>query len=136
MLNKVMLIGNLGSDVEVKSTSSGSAVANVNLATEEKWKDSNGNMQSDTEWHKLVFWGKLAEVAGGILKKGDKIYVEGRLKTRKWTNQNGVEIYTTEIHCKEMKRLKWSDGESEAPRGGGRTQGGGRPRSTGGDIPF
>lgn len=105
-VNKVILIGNLGNDPEVRYTPSGSAVANVNLATSETWRDkTSGELQDRTEWHRVVFFNRLAEIVGEYLRKGSKIYVEGTLRTRKWTDKNGVERYTTEIIANEMHIL-------------------------------
>jgi single-strand DNA-binding protein len=97
-VNKVILIGNLGQDPEVRYMPSGNAVANVSLATSESWRDRNtGETQERTEWHRVVFFGKLAEVVGQYCKKGSKLYVEGRLQTRKWQGQDGQDRYTTEV---------------------------------------
>ena len=97
-LNKVQVIGNVGQDPEIRYMPSGSAVANLTLATGEKWKDKNtGEQKEETEWHKIAVFGKLAEIIGEYVKKGSKIYIEGKLKTRKWTDQQGQEKYTTEI---------------------------------------
>lgn len=97
-INKVILIGNLGQDPEVRYMPSGGAVTNITLATSETWKDKQTNEQKEkTEWHRVVFMGKLAEVAGEYLKKGSQVYVEGKLQTRKWTDQSGQERYTTEV---------------------------------------
>lgn len=97
-INKVILIGNLGQDPEVRYTPNGSAVANLNLATDESYKDrQTGQLVPKTEWHRIVIFGKIAEVAGQYLAKGSKIYIEGRLQTRKWTNKEGQDVYTTEI---------------------------------------
>ncbi|HEB82147.1 MAG TPA: single-stranded DNA-binding protein [Gammaproteobacteria bacterium] len=97
-VNKVILIGNLGADPEVKYMPSGDAVANLSLATSESWKDKNtGEMKEKTEWHRVVLFGKLAEVAGQYLKKGSKVYIEGQLQTRKWQGQDGQDRYTTEV---------------------------------------
>lgn len=105
-VNKVILIGNLGNDPEVRYTPSGSAVANVNLATSETWRDKqSGELQDRTEWHRVVFFNRLAEIVGEYLRKGSKIYVEGTLRTRKWTDKNNVERYTTEIIANEMHIL-------------------------------
>jgi single-strand DNA-binding protein len=105
-VNKVILIGNLGSDPEVRYTPSGSAVANVNLATSETWRDkTSGELQDRTEWHRIVFFNRLAEIVGEYLKKGSKIYVEGSLRTRKWQDKNGIERHTTEIIANEMHIL-------------------------------
>lgn len=105
MINKVMLIGNLGKDPETRSTQSGSSIANVTMATSRQWKDRDGNRQEDTEWHRVVFFGKLAEIVGKYLTKGSRVYVEGRLQTRKWQDQNGQDRWTTEIVAEEMKML-------------------------------
>ena len=97
-VNKVILIGNLGQDPEVRFLPSGGAVANLSLATSESWKDKQGQVQEKTEWHRIGIFGKLAEIAGEYLKKGSSVYVEGKLQTRKWTNKEGNDQYTTEIH--------------------------------------
>lgn len=97
-INKVILVGNLGNDPEVKYTASGSAIANLTVATSEEWKDkTTGESKSLTEWHRVVLFGKLAEVAGEYLRKGSQVYIEGQLRTRKWTDNAGVEKYTTEV---------------------------------------
>ncbi len=104
-INKVILIGNLGNDPEVRYTPGGSAVANVTIATNESWKDRNtGERQERTEWHRVVFWSRLAEIVEQYLKKGSKVYVEGRLQTRSW-EQDGVKRYTTEIVASDMQML-------------------------------
>jgi len=105
-VNKVILVGNLGRDPEIRYSPSGSAVANVSLATTESWKDrDSGERQEKTEWHRIVFFGRLAEIAGEYLKKGSQIYVEGRLQTRKWQDQTGNDRYTTEIVANNMQML-------------------------------
>ena len=104
-INKVILIGNLGRDPETRYMSSGDAVTNIALATTDVWKDKNGEKQEKTEWHRVTFYRKLAEIAGEYLKKGRSVYVEGRLETRKWTDKNGVDRYTTEIIATDMKML-------------------------------
>jgi single-strand DNA-binding protein len=104
-VNKVILIGNLGKDPETRYMSSGEAVTNITLATTDTWKDKNGEKQEKTEWHRVTFYRKLAEIAGEYLKKGRSVYVEGRLETRKWTDKNGVERYTTDIIATDMKML-------------------------------
>lgn len=117
-VNKVILIGNLGGDPETRYMPSGGAVTNVSLATSESWKDKQtGEMQDRTEWHRVVFFNRLAEIAGEYLRKGSKLYVEGSLRTRKWTDQNGVERYTTEIVGNEMQMLdaRPGSGASSAP---------------------
>jgi len=105
-INKAILIGNLGRDPEVRYLSSGTAVANVTVATTDSWKDrQSGERQERTEWHKVVFYARLAEVAGEYLKKGSKVYIEGRIQTRKWQDQSGADRYTTEIVANEMQML-------------------------------
>ena len=114
-VNKVILIGNLGSDPEVRYTPSGSAVANVNLATSESWRDkTSGELQDRTEWHRIVFFNRLAEIVGEYLHKGSKIYVEGSLRTRKWQDKNGIERHTTEIIANEMHILDSRSGVNQA----------------------
>jgi single-strand DNA-binding protein len=117
-VNKVILIGNLGKDPEVRYMPSGGAVANVTLATSESWKDKqSGEKQERTEWHNVVFYNRLAEIAGEYLKKGSKVYVEGSLRTRKWQDKNsGADRYTTEIIASEMQML---DGRGGGGGGGG-----------------
>jgi single-strand DNA-binding protein len=104
-VNKVILIGNLGKDPETRYMPNGDAVTNITLATTENWKDKNGEKQEKTEWHRVTFYRKLAEIAGEYLKKGRPVYVEGRLETRKWTDKAGVERYTTDIIASDMKML-------------------------------
>lgn len=105
-VNKVILIGHLGRDPEVRYSANGQAIANVNLATSESWKDrGTGEKQERTEWHRVVFFGRLAEIAGEYLKKGMQIYVSGRLQTRKWQDKEGVDRYTTEIVANDMQML-------------------------------
>jgi len=104
-VNKVILLGNLGNDPEVRYMPNGDAVANVSLATSESWKDQSGAQQEKTEWHRLVFYRKLAEIVGHYIKKGSRIYVEGKLKTRKWQDQQGNDKYTTEITVTDMQML-------------------------------
>src|SRR5512135_2466558 len=104
-VNKVILIGNLGKDPEVRYMPSGDAITNITLATTDSWKDKNGAKQEKTEWHRVAFFGRLAEIAGEYLKKGSQVYVEGRLQTRKWQNKEGQDQYTTEIVANEMKML-------------------------------
>ncbi len=104
-LNKVMLIGNLGRDPEIRYMPSGDAMANLNIATTDTWKDKSGEKQERTEWHRIVMFGKQAEIAGEYLKKGSQIYIEGRLQTRKWTDKSNIERYTTEIVADRMQML-------------------------------
>jgi single-strand DNA-binding protein len=106
MLNKVTLIGNLGADPEIRLMPSGGSVANIRLATTRRWKDKqSGERKEATEWHRVIFFNRLAEIAGEYLKKGSQIYVEGRLQTRKWQGQDGQDHYTTEILAEEMQML-------------------------------
>ena len=105
-VNKVILVGNLGNDPETKYTTSGGAITNISIATSESWKDKNtGQQQERTEWQRVVFFNRLAEIAGEYLKKGSKVYVEGSLRTRKWQGQDGQDRYTTEIVASEMQML-------------------------------
>ena len=113
-VNKVILLGNLGRDPETRYTTGGDAVTNLNIATSEQWKDKSGEKQERTEWHRVVLFGRQAEVAGEYLKKGRSVYIEGRLQTRKYTDKDGVEKYSTEIVADRMQLI-----------GGGRDSGGG-----------
>jgi single-strand DNA-binding protein len=116
-VNKVHLIGNLGRDPEVRYMPSGSAICNVTIATSRKWKDKqSGDMQEETEWHKVSLFDRLAEVAGEYCKKGKPVYIEGRLKTRKYTDKDGVEKYSTEIVATELVLLGDREGGERAPR--------------------
>ncbi|MCK5069548.1 MAG: single-stranded DNA-binding protein [Desulfocapsa sp.] len=144
MLNKAMLIGNLGADPEIRYTQEGTPVATFNIATTERWTDKSGQKQDSTEWHRVVVWRRLAEICGEYLHKGSKVYIEGKIQTRKWQDQNGNDKYTTEIVAREMKMLD-SRGE-----GGGGSTGFGEPplpdapsdssfgggSGTGEDVPF
>ncbi|HTI48237.1 MAG TPA: single-stranded DNA-binding protein [Casimicrobiaceae bacterium] len=120
-VNKVILLGNLGRDPETRYTTGGDAVTNLNIATSEQWKDKSGEKQERTEWHRVVLFGRQAEIAGEYLKKGRSVYIEGRLQTRKYTDKDGVEKYSTEIVADRMQLI-----------GGGRDSGGG----AGGDAEF
>jgi single-strand DNA-binding protein len=104
-VNKVILVGNLGRDPEIKYFDGGGSVCNVTLATSEKWKDKGGEEHEETEWHKLVFWGRLAEVVAEFCTKGQQIYVEGKLKTEKWEDSDGNDRYTVKVHCFGMQML-------------------------------
>lgn len=116
-INKVILIGNLGQDPEVRFTPSGTAVANLNLATTDTWTDrQSGQRQERTEWHRIVMFNKLAEISQQYLKKGSKLYIEGRLQTRKWQDQNGQDRYSTEIVANDMQML---DGRGDGGQSGG-----------------
>lgn len=122
-LNKVQIIGNLGRDPEVRYTPNGNAVCNVSVATTRQWKNKDsGDRQEETEWHRVVFYDRLAEIAGEYLKKGRSVYVEGRLKTRKWQDKEGKDQYTTEIIAEQMQML-----------GGREGMGGGAGEERGGD---
>jgi single-strand DNA-binding protein len=143
MVNKVILLGNLGRDPEVRSTPSGQPVASFTLATNRKWKDKNGQRQEQTEWHQIVCWGRQAEVAGQYLTKGKQIYVEGRLQTRSWDDkQSGEKRYRTEVICENFQMLSSARGGPEMEQGGGgpsydEPQGGGGFGDPGeDDIPF
>ena len=153
-INKVILIGNLGKDPEVRFTPGGQAVANFNIATSESWNDkTTGQKVEKTEWHRIVVWGKLAELCGEYLKKGRQCYVEGRLQTREWTDKEGQKKYTTEVVANTVQFLGGGPGRAEggyqgAPKGndsgsgGGNDSGGGTPPDDMGgpppadDIPF
>ncbi|MCP3864823.1 MULTISPECIES: single-stranded DNA-binding protein [Marisediminitalea] len=127
-VNKVILVGNLGNDPEVRYMPNGNAVANLSLATSESWKDQQGQVQERTEWHRLTMYRRLAEIAGEYLKKGSQIYVEGKLQTRKWQDQQGQDRYTTEIIVDQMQMLGGREG-GQGGQGGGyqqRPQGGGQ----------
>jgi single-strand DNA-binding protein len=117
-LNKLELIGYLGADPEVRYMPDGTAVANISVATTESWKDKDGEKQERTEWHRVVFFQKLAEIAGEYLKKGTQVFVEGKLRTRKWEDKQGVERYTTEMVVQNMLMLGGKKAEtSKAPKG-------------------
>ncbi|HEU0265355.1 MAG TPA: single-stranded DNA-binding protein [Geobacterales bacterium] len=120
-LNKVMLIGNLGRDPEVRYTASGTAVASFSIATSERFKSKSGDWEERTEWHNITLWGRLAEIAGEYLAKGRTVYIEGRLQTRKWQDKEGKDRYTTEIVGEKMQML---GGKGEGGGGAGRPSGG------------
>lgn len=134
-VNKVIIVGNLGNDPEVRYAQSGSAIANISVATSDSWKDKNtGEKQERTEWHRIVMFNRLGEIAGEYLKKGSKVYIEGKLQTRKWQDQQGNDRYSTEIVADQMQMLDsrgggmgggQGGGYSQAPQGGGQ-QGGGQ----------
>ncbi len=123
-INKVILVGNLGNDPETRYAQSGSAITTISVATTENWKDKNGEQQERTEWHRVKFFGRLAEIAGEYLKKGRQVYIEGALRTEKYTDKNGVEKYSTDIIANEMQMLGGNPGEGG---GGGGGRGGDRP---------
>ena len=133
MLNKCTLIGNLGKDVEVRYTQSGTAVANFSIATTEKWKDKDGAQQEQTEWHNIVAFARLGEICGEYLSKGSKVYIEGRIQTRSWDDKDGNKRYTTEIVAKEMKML---DSKGSNTGGGSYQEPPVSEPRMGGDIPF
>ena len=144
-VNKVILVGNLGRDPEVRYMPDGGAITNISVATTDTWKDKAGEKQEKTEWHRVAFFGKLAEIAGEYLKKGSQVYLEGRLQTRKWQDKDGQDKYTTEIVADRMQMLggRSGGGGGDMPSGG---NGGGsaqKPSGAGGkfddfpdDIPF
>ncbi|ABM39605.1 single-stranded DNA-binding protein [Polaromonas naphthalenivorans] len=130
-VNKVIIVGNLGKNPEMRSFPSGDQIATVTIATTDKWKDKqSGQMKEATEWHRVVFNGRLAEVVGQYLRKGSQVYVEGSLRTRKWTDQSGVEKYTTEIRADQMQMLGSRQGNDNA--GHGQDDGGGYGQDDGG----
>lgn len=125
-INKVILVGNLGQDPEVKYMPNGNAVTNISIATSESWKDQQGQLQERTEWHRVVMFRKLAEIAGQYLRKGSQVYLEGKLQTRKWQDQNGQDRYTTEIVADNMQMLGGrQDGSQQY---GGQPAGGQQPQ--------
>lgn len=139
-LNKAMLIGNLGQDPEVRYTQSNTAVATLSIATSERYKDSNGEYQEKTEWHRVVAWGRTAEICQQYLTKGSKVYIEGPIQTRQWEDKDGQKRYTTEIKALQMVMLdsRGNGGGGNQPSGGGKpqnqnqsqNQGGGKPMSS------
>ena len=152
-VNKVILIGNLGRDPETRYMPDGGAITNISIATTETWKDKAGEKQEKTEWHRVAFFGKLAEIAGEYLKKGSQVYVEGRLQTRKWQDKDGQDKYTTEIVANAMQMLGSRQGmgagasvSEREPAEGGASRGSARPAGAGkpagkfddfeDDIPF
>jgi single-strand DNA-binding protein len=136
-INKVIIVGHLGEDPSVKYMPSGSAVANVSIATTESWKDkTSGEKQDRTEWHRVVFYARLAEIVGEYLRKGSQIYVEGRLQTRKWQDKSGQDRYTTEIIAGEMQMLGGKGDNSRAETSDAGTSTGGGDEGFDSDIPF
>jgi single-strand DNA-binding protein len=128
-VNKVILVGNLGNDPEVRYSQSGSTITTLSVATSESWKDKNGEQQERTEWHRVKAFGRLAEIMGEYLKKGRQVYIEGSLRTEKYTDKNGVEKYSTDIIADEMQML---GGVGEGGGGGGGQRGERAPRPSGG----
>lgn len=134
-VNKVILIGNLGADPELRYTGSGTAVCNFRLATNESYKDNNGEWVEKTEWHNVVAWSRLAEICGEYLKKGRTVYIEGSLQTRSWEDRDGNTRYTTEVKARDMQMLGGRDGDNGGGgynQGGGYSQGGGQRQQGGG----
>jgi len=132
-VNKVILVGNLGADPETRYTAGGAAITNINIATSESWKDKQtGENQERTEWHRVVFFNRLAEIAGEYLRKGSQVYVEGSLRTRKWQGQDGQDRYTTEIVASEMQMLgsRASEGSQQSSGGGFRDNKPARPNQS------
>lgn len=128
-VNKVIIIGNLGKDPEVRYTPNGSAVCNLSVATTRNWKSrDSGERQEETEWHRVVLYDRQAEIAGEYLKKGRPVYIEGRLKTRKWQDKEGRDTYTTEIICETMQLMGGRDSGGGDDMGGGSSGGGYAPR--------
>jgi len=142
MVNKVILIGNLGADPEIRYTQGGEAVANIRVATSERWRNKEGGQEEHTEWHRVVLWRKLAEVAKDYLSKGSKVYIEGQIRTNKWKDKDGNDRFTTEIWAREMKMLspKGGDGGSRPNYGSGGGYGDQPypepPPGLGEDVPF
>jgi single-strand DNA-binding protein len=135
-INKVILIGNLGADPETRAMPSGSTVANLRVATSESWRDKQtGEQQERTEWHRVALFGRLAEVAGEYLKKGSQVYIEGSLRTRKWTDKQGQERYSTEIIGNELQMLGGRAGGGGGAGGGGAGAGAGASSGGGGSPP-
>lgn len=142
MINKAILVGNLGADPEIRHTQSGTQVATFNVATTERFKGKDGQMQDTTEWHRIVAWGRLAEICGEYLHKGSRVYLEGKIQTRAWDDKDGNKRYTTEIVAREMKMLSPKGGGSSSDSYGGdpfpepphgESYGG---SGTGDDVPF
>ena len=125
-VNKVILIGNLGRDPETRYMPDGGAITNISVATTDVWKDKNGEKQEKTEWHRVAFFGKLAEIAGEYLKKGSQVYVEGRLQTRKWQDKDGADKYTTEVIADRMQMLGSRQGMGGGAGAGAEREGGER----------
>jgi len=137
MINKVILIGNLAADPEIRYTKEGTPVTSFRMATTEKWKGQDGQTQEQTEWHNIVAWRRLAEICHEYLGKGSRVFIEGKLQTRKWQDQNGNDRYTTEIVAREVKMLsakKESNGASAPPNGSGNDFP--EPPMMDGDVPF
>lgn len=142
MINKAILIGNLGADPEIRYTQAGTQVATFNIATTEKWKGKDGQMQESTEWHRIVAFSRLAEICGEYLNKGSRVYIEGRIQTQKWQDKSGNDRYTTEILAREMKMLSTRGSGSSDSSGGSNSGQESFPEpppgygGTGEDVPF
>ncbi len=135
-INKVILVGNLGQDPEVRYSASGAAVATISIATSEQWTDKqSGQKQEKTEWHRVVMFNRLGEIAGEYLKKGSQVYIEGKLQTRKWQDQNGQDRYTTEIVANEMQMLGGRGGASDYNQGAAPAPQRGAPQQQAGNAP-
>jgi len=136
-VNKVIIVGNLGNDPEIRTLPSGGAVANLSIATTDSWKDKkSGEKQEATEWHRVVFFNRLAEICADYLQKGSQVYVEGSLRTRKWTDKEGVERYTTEIVGKDMQMLGGRSGSADQAPGPYEPPSQPQPHDFDDDIPF
>ena len=140
-VNKVVLVGHLGGDPETRFTASGAAVANFNLATNESWRDANSEIQDKTEWHRCVMFGKSAELGGDLLKKGQLVYVEGKLQTRNWEDKDGVKRYTTEVLCEMFtmlgRKMDNEGGAQQAPsQARNDSNNSGSDRDDDDDLPF
>ena len=133
MINKAIIVGNLGADPEIRYTQSGTAVASFRVATTERWKGQDGQMQEQTEWHSCNAWGKLAEICGKYLQRGSKVYVEGSINTRKWQDKTGNDRYSTEIKVREMKML---DSRGGGDRSGSAGADGPAPPMGDDSVPF
>jgi single-strand DNA-binding protein len=137
-VNKVILIGNLGRDPEVRFTQGGTPVANFTMATTDRWNDPSGEKKEKTEWHRIVLWGKQAEIAGEYLRKGRPVYIEGSLQTREWVDRDGNKRYTTEVRAQRMQLLGRAEDRGSVPAGSAVAEDAGEP--AGGyaddDIPF
>ena len=120
-VNKVILIGNLGRDPDLRYTTSGTAVANFTMATSDRWTDPSGEKKERTEWHRIVVWGKQAEICGEYLRKGKQVYVEGSLQTREWTDREGQKRYTTEVRAQRFQMLGRADDRPQVPAAGTET---------------
>ncbi len=137
-VNKVVLVGHLGGDPETRFTPSGAAVANFNLATNESWRDANGDIQDKTEWHRCVMFGKSAELAGDLLKKGQLVFTEGKLQTRNWEDKDGIKRYTTEVVCEMFTMLgrKMDSENNQSTNNANDSQASSENKADDEDLPF